>query len=437
YAFINFMRFDLNFPHTSTGVFMNRIAVSDNRKPESIAISPDLEYVAASYKEDNSIYKVYIFTQSPDDKSNMMKVWNLITDDKPEVTITSLNHVLIRSGNVIYSYGMDKAKIFDFSMDASINDFDVTEDGEYVSMCSIGQSCSILDKAGKEILKFAGDSSKFFPDNKRILLSYKNELKQIDFSENSIFEIETPSNILSTAISSDGKRFAIATKGLATIYDSDMKIIGELPYKSSEPIVFLSTHGDGLLLAAMELGEVSQFVTSMQLLSLEDDSIVNTTKPIFEWQDVGADEYILNIDGKEISLTSTRYEPDKELDLGNHEWSVKGIFSTHDVVISSKNTKFTIVDTDREIEIVKTKENLKLEYIFGALGALVLVIGIVLRPYYKRSKLKREMSKTSTDWCPNCHKFTGGTKVCPHCGGSTMVEVDIKKMSEKIKSKKK
>lgn len=102
----------------------------------------------------------------------------------------------------------------------------------------------------------------------------------------------------------------------------------------------------------------------------------------------------------------------------------------------SKEGKFSISDS---IQSLKQKTSIFSEfnptiiYIGGIF--VICVIVILFIPYYKRLKLKRDMARTPTDWCPNCLKFTGGAAICPHCGKATITEKysDTKKREKKDK----
>jgi|GEM_PF-2564720 len=65
-----------------------------------------------------------------------------------------------------------------------------------------------------------------------------------------------------------------------------------------------------------------------------------------------------------------------------------------------------------------------------AIGFISIFIAL---PYHKRAKLKKQMAKTPTDWCPHCKKFTGGAAICPHCGKEMLVDTkyDIAKKAKK------
>lgn len=80
-------------------------------------------------------------------------------------------------------------------------------------------------------------------------------------------------------------------------------------------------------------------------------------------------------------------------------------------------------DPNPTIFDAKETEPLNRNYLIvaGMLG--LVIIGIVTRPAIKRYYLKRKLRQTPTDWCPHCHKFSGNSSICPHCGKETLVYV--------------
>ncbi len=389
-----------------------------------------LDYVVVSFK--NTKREIYLLKRN---NFALDKVWELSFYDEPKATITSLNNILITHGNILESYDIYKNKIFEFNKEEIITYLEASENGEFIIVCSNQSNCNLLDKSGKEFFSFIGENPKFSLNDNHILSSYKNNLKYIYQSNISLFEINLPDNekVLSTAISSNGQNFAFTTKDKILIYDINMKKIAEITQNLSDPVIFLSAQGDKLLLADKKTGRISFFIPSLQLLYPEDGSTINANKTVLEWQNIGAEKYILNLNGKAIEVLSNRYEPSEGFALGNYEWSVRGIFS-NGIVASSEISKFSIVKTEGIVEVVEKKEELRTEYILGAFGVFVLVMGIVLLPYYKRARLKREMVKTSTDWCPFCHRFTNRVKICPHCGEDTTL-IKISSLRNNIKPK--
>jgi hypothetical protein len=100
------------------------------------------------------------------------------------------------------------------------------------------------------------------------------------------------------------------------------------------------------------------------------------------------------------------------------------------MVLGTKNGDFYYfvgkdIATPIEVEEKVQKEDpINPVLIIAGFLAFVIIFVFVALPYYKRSKLKTEMAKTPTDWCPNpdCRKFTGGAPICPHCGHKTLIE---------------
>lgn len=99
----------------------------------------------------------------------------------------------------------------------------------------------------------------------------------------------------------------------------------------------------------------------------------------------------------------------------------------------------TSFEKTKEIEYVIEKEiekenPMNKNFIILGASAFLIISIFVIFPYYKRTKAKREMAKTPSDWCPHCHKFTGGVYICPHCGQNTFIEI---KYTASQKEKKK
>lgn len=109
------------------------------------------------------------------------------------------------------------------------------------------------------------------------------------------------------------------------------------------------------------------------------------------------------------------------------------------IVIGTKNGDlyyFVGKDVGNPIEVeqeVQKEDPMNPILIVAGFLAFGIISVFVALPYYKRSKLKKEMEKTPTDWCPECHKFTGGAPICPHCHHKTLIETkyDTSKKAKK------
>ncbi len=174
------------------------------------------------------------------------------------------------------------------------------------------------------------------------------------------------------------------------------------------------------------------------LLSPSSDAILNNTKPNFKWTKSNASKYILKIDNETFTTTNSEFTLDEPLNTGRHQWSVKVVdFSGNEGDWLSPRT-FSIVSSEEMNVTKKIVEEKPFDPRITAGGAILFLFlaGIIARPFYKRWVLKKKMAQTPTDWCPHCHKFTGGAKVCPHCGKETLASIGYD-MSKKVKKKDK
>lgn len=148
----------------------------------------------------------------------------------------------------------------------------------------------------------------------------------------------------------------------------------------------------------------------------------------FDWDDVkGANKYWIKIDNETFETATSDFILTKNLTLGKHEWRVKAILADADS-FWTQPVGFSIVSSE-EKQIKKTVEekSINIRVVAGGVVLFIILIGIVARPFYKRWMIKKKLEKTATDWCPHCHKFTGGIATCPHCGGNTMVDSEYPK----------
>lgn len=231
------------------------------------------------------------------------------------------------------------------------------------------------------------------------------------------------------------------TLGKTLIIDDNLNVnIEDIPLTLwSDRDISLSPSGE-YILARPSLDSEYLFVYTniIQGISPRDNEIIDTNIPTFRWESTNALEYIIKIDGEEYKTNNLEFTPQSKLSPGKHTWSVQRI-GIDGIDTPWSNDASFIISTNETVVTEKSFVENPLTLYGGGVSLVILaIIGMFfVRPYYKRAKVRRNMMQKSTDWCPNCHKFTGGTKICPHCGGNTMVEIDIKKMSEKIKSKKK
>lgn len=159
----------------------------------------------------------------------------------------------------------------------------------------------------------------------------------------------------------------------------------------------------------------------------KDGDSVDINNLSFLWGDEEALRYQIRIDNKTYETNEAYFQPLDSIDLGSHEWTVKPIFENKEGHWFTP-IKFYLVENDENIilQIEEVQKSTNANII--AIGAILLVIlgTILMKPISKRYLLKKRLLKTHADWCPNCHKFTGGVKICPHCGTKVAEEAYLK-----------
>ncbi len=176
--------------------------------------------------------------------------------------------------------------------------------------------------------------------------------------------------------------------------------------------------------------------TTINLVSPRDGEALDNPMPAFDWSDVkGASKYLIKIDEETFETATSEFTLVKNLSLGKHEWMVKSISSNSESSWTQPRS-FSIVSSEGKT-ILKTVQALVVDrrVLAGGMILFILLLGIIVRPFYKRWAVKKKLEKTATDWCPHCHKFTGGAETCPHCGLSTLTSSEYTK-EKQIKSKK-
>ena len=231
------------------------------------------------------------------------------------------------------------------------------------------------------------------------------------------------------------------TLGKTLIIDNNLNVnINDIPLMDGPARdISLSPSGEYILARpSYESKFLFVYTNIIRGISPRDNEVIDTNIPTFRWESTSALEYIIKIDGEEYKTNNPEFTPQSKLSPGKHTWSVQRIGIDGIDTSWSNDASFIISSNETVVTEKSFVENPLTLYGGGVSLVILAIIGMFfVRPYYKRAKVRRNMMQKSTDWCPNCHKFTGGTKICPHCGGNTMVEVDVKKMSEKTKSKKK
>jgi len=123
--------------------------------------------------------------------------------------------------------------------------------------------------------------------------------------------------------------------------------------------------------------------------------------------------------------------------LGNILWKREFDKEISALSISSNGSDIILGDRNGVLSYLyneKPVHPMNLTFIIIGFMAFGLISLLITLPYYKRAKIKKEMAKTPTDWCPICHKFTGGAAICPHCHHKMLVEVKYD-ANKKVKKK--
>lgn len=273
-----------------------------------------------------------------------------------------------------------------------IKDIDISANGKYVGAVIVD---SKWDQTKNGVVYY--NTINLFNNNGKLLWMHNVEGNKVSFSSDGEY-IQVKSQVFDLR----GKRAdgALFSNKVADFVDWKVEINGKrnIVYSVIAPIVEYPKEGT-----------------------------IEETTPTFKWSKlVGANKYIIKIDGIESEVFGNSYSVDKPLNAGNHSLNVKAVYSDGKQSRWGKEIVFTILPKNVET-VIDTK------IVFAGVILSVVLVAIFSRPYYKRAKLKREMAQTPTDWCPHCKKFTGGAKVCPHCGKETLVSVtyDISKKAKK------
>lgn len=210
-------------------------------------------------------------------------------------------------------------------------------------------------------------------------------------------------------------------------------------YELEKPANSIASSADGKYVAVKSGdNELYIFTNSnvVTLLSPAPDAILDNTRPSFKWTKSNASKYILKIDNETFTTIDSEFTLDESLNTGRHQWSVKVVDSSGNEGDWLLPMTFSIVSSEEMNVTKKIVEEKPFDPRITAGGAILFLFlaGIIARPFYKRWVLKKKMAQTPTDWCPHCHKFSGGAKVCPHCGKETLASVGYD-TSKKVKKK--
>lgn len=336
-----------------------------------------------------------------------------------------------KEGNKIWSYKYEKGNKL------LIGEMTITSlsDINFAILNQSNKEFNVYDFEGELVFTennvISGDIS---PNGKYIIIS-NPYTKKYDSKGNLL---KSNNELITTGDVSIGDDGYIIERCNDEIYILNDNLDKKMLFKSDD--VLVSPSGD-YIIAKPEYDGNNLLIYSVIRIPKEYPStgeIVNTNLPTFQWKGTSGSEYIIKIDGKEYTTRVSEFTPSTKLSPGKHTWSVKQIGIDGKESSWSSESSF-VISTNETMVTETTFVDNPITFYTGVISIIMLaMVGMFfVRPYYKRAKLKRGMAKTATDWCPNCHKFTGGANICPHCGKDTLIEIDAKKISEKIKSKKK
>ncbi len=354
-----------------------------------------------------------------------------------------------------------------------------------VAVAEAGKGISLLSMAGNRILfkelHNNGDVSISHEGNYLVTYKYIDNKFEIDFLDNkgtilwSKTKDKTGEALVSLDVSSNGKYVVVSEGTIVYLFDKSGKELWSYP---TGKMLWggVSISDDGSIIVAGGKGEAFVFDTKGNLLwsrkygdyiearaAVSPNGqyivfLINTGVEITDsrgntisrYQGYGNDISIIS--NGEVAILSGNSNISIFDSQGNLKSTINKGINAKNIKISSDGFFLAVGDFDKGVlmfakegyqivppkevtETVEVADPTRTNYAWVAAIVIgIIVAGFFARPYYKRAKLKREMAKTPTDWCPNCHKFTGGAKTCPHCGKETLVSVSYDR-SKKVKKK--
>ena len=425
------------------------------------------------------------------DKISLSNNGNMLILNSDTSELTSRNQnidyitLIDKNGNILWSKEMDSVVLKQGAISMSSN-------GNYISYISGNSNVYLLNNKG-EIIWFE-DTNKYnhnaawgknmltISNNGDILISSSydgdkyTDVKFINKNGTLVFKKEVVLERYSSLMSNDGEYILM----YKILFDNKGNVINDLNLKitaggypsiltSNKELLWINLDGNVLLydyngniIKKYEMATDKNLIVKNLRYITKDASIlvfniqnklyayvltidveypvdenINTGLPTFSWKGLEDNDYQISVDGAVINVTGNKYTPNDHLQTGNHEWKVRKVLKDGTYGYWSENSSFIVTKQDKVIE-EKSQENPFNVFSIAAASFVIILISIYLiRPSYKRAKVRRKMVLTSTDWCPHCNKFTGGANICPHCGKDTLIEIDTKNISEKIRSKKK
>lgn len=324
------------------------------------------------------------------------------------------NLIAIGFNNFFYILNKQGTVIQKYNVAGVVSDIKISLDGKY-----------LLLGMGNKIVMFSNDlpvlispEADFTFEKETPIFKWENNgaLKYFIKIDDDTFEVSKPEFIINGSLSQGEHEWSVEA-----IYDDGVESMWSYPqkfYYFSDIVPHLTSPDEGKVFEYGNIGNIT-----------------------FRWEyRENITKYILNISGtvyesstKEFTIPTESFRP------RIYRWSVKAVRSdglesnwSLPKTFSISAPKEKIVQ--KEVEVF-SQLNPRVAFVGSIL--IIFVIAIFVRPYYKRLKVKREMAKTPTDWCPYCLKFTGGEEICPHCGKITLIEhySDIMKRKEKKNEK--
>jgi len=384
---------------------------------------------------------------------NLIRVWSY--QDKNINYIPMMNDISSTGKNVISAYfewrnNQNNVILYFFENEvliwkkeldntSTINDVSISSDGSLIGIC-VGSSLKgnfllILDKNGSIKKEIEGFYKFKFSIDEKYAVGIKN------YRTVTYFNINTNDNIWEL---NDNKDFAVS---LDQTPDLNPIVIGfrnsvyflnkngnvTQKYDSDGPIVSIGISSDGkYVMIAMEnrIAILSNDNSSVvykipHLIYPREGQVLEDRSVTLKWEYQGnATKYLIKISNKTYTSYKNDFSlPSDFLNYTTYKWEVKAIKDDGSETDWSSPRTFSIIAVFDPI----------VAYIGGIL--VIGVAAILFRPFYKRFKVKRDMAKTPSDWCPHCLKFTGGATDCPHCGKTTLKQMHSEKIKKKQKEK--
>lgn len=417
---------------------------------QKISISSNGNYIVAHYEKENfklqvlnnkaeSVWErnsfVNDYIESPDGDSLI----SIDISSNGEFTAFSEGnsniHLFDISGQVVWSYTAD---------DIIRGDISISDDGSMI-VAATEKKLYLFNNNGDRLIektyKGSIQDSKISPNGEYIAVLIDNKIEpyySIELLDNKGRLLSRPYGIYWDKVSVDNNgRIASMAPGYnkIVIIDSKGNIESTIENLIHSIDVEFSPNGDYLLVGDKRKQSLLVFAKDQGTLTPDDGEIVEISKPTFKWNGTGALKYIIKIDDKEYTASTNEFTPAEPLSAGNHTWAVKSIDVNGKESTWSRTKNFLITAKEKTVTEKIAVDDPRTNYVWiAAIVIGIIIAGFFTRPYYKRARLKQEMGRTPTDWCTHCKKFTGGLKVCPHCGHKTLIETKYD-TSKKVKKK--